>query len=143
MGFKCHHGACQTRTGYNLMQKLEEQTPGFIDTYKLWQFKHTLADIPSTPIITTPVSIDTPLKPVDTIDDILKRLKIHNPGSSDARQIASEFLKLIDDKPAMEKHATLWVGQRWSSRQFLKTSGPHGLTKKYQTSTKTLSSSLS
>lgn len=37
IGFKCHHGACQSRTGADLLRHIEGQTPGFSTKLKNWQ----------------------------------------------------------------------------------------------------------
>jgi hypothetical protein len=42
MGFKCHHGACQGRTGADLLKKIEEQQPGFNTQLKNWQIMREL-----------------------------------------------------------------------------------------------------
>ena len=37
IGFKCHHGSCEGRTGRDLLKWVEEQDPGFTETYSTWQ----------------------------------------------------------------------------------------------------------
>lgn len=37
IGFKCHHGACQSRTGADLLRHIEGQSPGFSVKLKNWQ----------------------------------------------------------------------------------------------------------
>lgn len=39
MGFKCHHGACERRTGADLLRWLDESSPGFSAEYQRWQLK--------------------------------------------------------------------------------------------------------
>lgn len=139
LGFQCHHGHCQERTAYDVMKKIEETVPGFIDTYKFWQFKHSLSDVitpgvtaPAPPPPVTAVVSAPPMPPISPptaptvappspIEDILKQLSTLNPGSPDARRISSEFLKLIDDKPAMDKqhfHTQLCDIMHWTKMEF-------------------------
>lgn len=49
MGFKCHHGACQGRTGADLLRHIENQSPGFNSKLKNWQVMREL-DIVAEPI---------------------------------------------------------------------------------------------
>lgn len=37
IGFKCHHGSCDGRTGRDLLRHIENQQPGFTATYTNWQ----------------------------------------------------------------------------------------------------------
>lgn len=37
IGFKCHHGACQERTGRNLLEFIEERNPGFTRGLDNWR----------------------------------------------------------------------------------------------------------
>ena len=43
MGFKCHHGTCQDRTGRDLMDYIEVKQPGFRAEFKAWQFMHNIS----------------------------------------------------------------------------------------------------
>lgn len=43
LGFKCHHGACEGRTGWNLLKYLEEKSPGFGEVYNYWRLKHQIS----------------------------------------------------------------------------------------------------
>jgi hypothetical protein len=47
IGFKCHHGACQERTGRSLLDLIEASDhPGFRSKLKVWQVKRSFAKIP-------------------------------------------------------------------------------------------------
>ena len=45
IGFKCHHGACQTRTGKDLMHLIEKEQPGFNRSMSSWQALRSLAGV--------------------------------------------------------------------------------------------------
>jgi len=45
IGFKCHHGSCEGRTGGDLLQWIEEQQPGFSDQLKQWQVMRELGSV--------------------------------------------------------------------------------------------------
>ena len=58
-GFKCHHGACQHRTGGDLMRWLENQRPGFKAHMSQWQFTREMASaqaIAPAPVESVPVA---------------------------------------------------------------------------------------
>ncbi len=54
VGFKCHHGACQTRTGRDLLQLIEGVSPGFGSKFADWKanraFLAILGGVPSEPV---------------------------------------------------------------------------------------------
>lgn len=45
IGFKCHHGSCQDRTGKDLLEWCEAQQPGFNDRLRTWQALRDLATV--------------------------------------------------------------------------------------------------
>lgn len=45
IGFKCHHGVCETRNGGDLLRAVESQDPGFKDRLKHWKVVRDFADI--------------------------------------------------------------------------------------------------
>jgi len=96
MGFKCHHGNCETRTGKHLLDYLENIKPGFKTLYKSWQFKHVLND--NQPFLKPPVKVD------DTINDVLIKILKEPSTSKESRMRVSEFLKMIDDISEIDKH---------------------------------------
>lgn len=49
IGFKCHHGACDSRTGADLLRFIENDTPGFSSKLKNWQVMREL-DIVAAPV---------------------------------------------------------------------------------------------
>lgn len=61
MGFKCHHGACQHRTGRDLMRLLDNKKPGFSDHYSSWLTVRRFADISEVsfmqPVSETPANL--------------------------------------------------------------------------------------
>ena len=45
IGFKCHHGCCQDRTGRDLLEQIESQDPGFNERLRGWQVLRDLATV--------------------------------------------------------------------------------------------------
>lgn len=37
IGFKCHHGSCEGRTGRDLLRYIDSRQPGFTESYSTWQ----------------------------------------------------------------------------------------------------------
>ena len=106
-GFECFHGHCQGRTLGDLIKKIEIIKPGFSNHFKEWQFKHALkgfqsnkiqAQIPAEKVETTPTD------QISTYDELLGLLKHTVPGTKESRDTASQFLKIIDPLPEIEKH---------------------------------------
>lgn len=59
IGFKCHHGACQERTGKDLLNLIEEHQPGFtkgLETWKVMRVFDTM--LPATNQAGPPVTLD-------------------------------------------------------------------------------------
>lgn len=44
IGFRCHHGSCETRTGGDLLRYIEQHDPGFNEKLKQWQVLRELTD---------------------------------------------------------------------------------------------------
>lgn len=47
IGFQCHHGHCQDKTGGDVIKYLSAKVEGFSMVYNLWKAKATFADMPS------------------------------------------------------------------------------------------------
>lgn len=48
IGFKCHHGACQSRTGADLLRHIEKEVPGFGIRFTGWKVQRAFQDIGNT-----------------------------------------------------------------------------------------------
>ena len=132
IGFKCHHGACQERTGRNLLQFIEAKSPGFTNQYKNWQIIREFSTVnqpdfttpmvvrveepvsfmsaaPTTTQVTAPVSFlepETPVEtvqPIDAIQTLIDKLRREHPRSPEARNLAASILKYTDDLPKIDK----------------------------------------
>lgn len=126
-GFKCHHGACQDRTGRDLLRFIDGLHAGFSGQYKNWQilreFK-TVAEpsfmVPSVPVETVsfmqpapttvpsaaqvePSFIAPTVQPVDAIQMLFDSLRREHPTSPEARELAANILKYTDDLPKLDK----------------------------------------
>lgn len=118
IGFKCHHGACQTRTGRDLLQLIESRSPGFNAQLNSWKAERAFAGITA---LASPVPVpaadvpppalprgpDAPVAdvapPVGGMSKLIAALRLPNPASEEAREMAAEILKLCDAEPAMAK----------------------------------------
>jgi len=119
IGFKCHHGVCETRTGRDLMSYIEEEKPGFQEQFKAWNFMHNMKEIsvpsiPVPPTVAPPPPIPNFLEPQPTsvappppilqaspdqdigYEDMIKQIGRQPIGQVKNGQ-AYEFLKMIDD----------------------------------------------
>jgi len=50
IGFKCHHGACQEKTGNDLLNFVEQTVPTFRRELNSWKFRRTLDLMPEAPV---------------------------------------------------------------------------------------------
>ena len=129
IGFKCHHGSCQSRTGRDLLRAIEEQAPGFAEKLASWQAMRAfnaitlgdgarvaLADAIAAPPKEAPppqVSVQDLVVPPREVSAsapsglqaLLELLRTHHPNSRQAKEAATELLRLADGLPAMEQIA--------------------------------------
>ena len=136
IGFKCHHGACQSRTGADLLRYIEGRQPGFNRELKNWQVMRELtpvsevsfmqtAAVPSVPAITflpepQPESPATSVTP-DAIQLLCDSLRRERPSSFEARELAQKILKHVDDLPKIDQkhwHDITCDLMSWSKSDF-------------------------
>lgn len=129
IGFKCHHGSCQERTGRDLLNLIEEQEPGFKQKLSGWQAMRILFDVQQQvnsqplPIGETPASYTAAPAPIqqDPIEALHDMLRREIPDSLESMVIADKFLKLVDSLPAMAQvswHGKIRDTMRWSKVEF-------------------------
>lgn len=138
IGFKCHHGACQHRTGADLLRFIEGKKPGFNSKLKNWQVMRELAPVSSvsfmqpTPVVVTPsVSFLAEPQPVvttpvveqdpDAIQLLCDALRRERPSSNEARELAQKILKYVDDLPKIDQkhwHEITCDLMSWSKSDF-------------------------
>ena len=71
IGFKCHHGACQERTGNNLMLHIEGKKPGFSSELATWICMREFSQIASPPVsFMTPVEHVSFMNSTESYNDI-------------------------------------------------------------------------
>jgi hypothetical protein len=93
LGFKCHHGHCQDKTGRHLLEYLG---PEFTERYKVWQ---TMRELPLEDAQVQEVEEEDALNVASLIADI-RRL---DPTTREAREKAGAVLKVVDCLPKMEQ----------------------------------------
>jgi len=117
IGFKCHHGSCQNKTGKDLLDFIEESQPGFRGTLTKYQvmreFNTMVAPTDQSqdfdfmgPPVTTATTIPVPpissvqSPPVtDTEQSLFDQLLLIPAASKDAIIMATAVLKVIDSYP--------------------------------------------
>lgn len=137
IGFKCHHGACQTRTGADLLRHIESKQPGFKGSLKNWQIMRDMASHSTVSFMgaapqTQPASVSflpessTPVTPApivtpDAIQLLCDSLRRERPSSSEARDLAQQILKHVDDLPKIDQkhwHDITCDLMSWSKSDF-------------------------
>tara|TARA_R110000737_G_scaffold20372_2_gene38725 strand:+ start:469 stop:3162 length:2694 start_codon:yes stop_codon:yes gene_type:complete len=131
IGFKCHHGNCQGRTGADLLRFIENDTAGFSSKLKNWQVMRELDSVadpisfmtPSAPqpnAITAqainelnevsfmspqPVAAPTPVEQANpgALQLLCDNLRRQLPGTNEQREMASKVLKFTDDMPKIDQ----------------------------------------
>lgn len=126
IGFKCHHGGCQERTGKDLLAHIEGSTPGFKAGLKSWQLMKAFGKItesaavvpdflgtPATSVSSTTVAeppnfLGTPTAPpappiapqpdaLISFQDLIDQLTHMPRGSEKALAMAKAVLQAVDD----------------------------------------------
>lgn len=128
IGFKCHHGACEGRTGRDLLRFIEEDQPGFGRALSAWQLQRSFAQVtgapapvvPPVPVTAPPPALPEP-QPEDTLAAAFCMLRNEPPFSPQARDIAGRLLQAVDSLSPMERNH--WQNEvreqmRWSKTEF-------------------------
>lgn len=97
IGFKCHHGACEQRTGKDLMQYIEEHEPGFNERLNKWKVLREFGE----PEQQKPVLdfMGPPqIQPTTTpgVSDLLSKLKSTPINNPEAIKLAYGILNMVD-----------------------------------------------
>lgn len=109
IGFKCHHGACQSRTGHDLLRYLDDCQPGFSQHLRSWQFTREMSEVSTTPPpppvdFMAPQPAQTPSTPLVTPDSLLDELRRVNPRSDEAKRTTEQLLHLVDALPKIDQY---------------------------------------
>jgi hypothetical protein len=145
IGFKCHHGACQHRTGRDLIRFIDGLSAGFSGTLKNWQILREFAAVaepsflapvvaveqvsfmspaPTTVPSAAQVSFLEPVptvQPIDAIQMLMDKLRLVNPRTPEAREHATNVLKYTDDLPKLDKmqwHNEVCDAMGWGKGEF-------------------------
>lgn len=134
IGFKCHHGACQHRTGKHLLNFIDSKILGWsTNQLKNWQIMRDFQSVAPVSFLGNPVKQEPqvnflsdpvpppPPNPVDAVQFLCDELQKMIPGSKESRSFAADVLKHIDDLPKIDqKH---WYNivcdiMRWNKIDF-------------------------
>lgn len=97
LGFKCHHGACQGRTGRDLLAWLEERSPGFGTRLAGWKASRMLADVSEVSFLEAPAqAAQAPAAPLETMLEEIDRAEWE---SDEQIRLAKNLLRLVEDLP--------------------------------------------
>jgi len=130
IGFKCHHGACQHRTGRDLLNFIDSQMPGWsVNQLKMWQITRDFQTTAPVSFMGEPQPVsfmsehaDTPVvDATEIIQNLCNDLHKTIPGTTEARLQAAAILKHVDDLPKMDQkhwHNIICDIMRWSKVDF-------------------------
>jgi len=104
MGFKCHHGHCQERTGGDLLNYIEAKQFGFKSEYADWIVLRTFTSVESS-VAGKSVSEDGSQEEESTPQNApsIGTLTALPPSSIEARELASVLLKAAESRSVMDK----------------------------------------
>jgi len=133
IGFKCHHGACQHRTGNDLLRYIETRSTGFSATLKNWQLMRefdTVSPVSFMDFVATPqisfmdqVPVQSAIQEVnpDALQHLCDNLRREPPGTNEQRDFAAKVLKYTDDLPKIDRkhwHDIVLDIMRWTKSDF-------------------------
>jgi hypothetical protein len=81
LGFKCHHGHCEERTGKDLMGHMEDSLPGFGGEYKRWVLIRSLKEI----------------KKPTGIEEIIDKVSRSLPGTEEQGNLVRVALSMVEE----------------------------------------------
>lgn len=111
IGFKCHHGACQERTGKHLLDLIEQAHPGFRQQLNRWQTLRLLGTVsapaaldflhpvpsPVPQAVTPPAPLDFLGTPPPAIESVtLDQILATPAGDPRAIPLVTAFLRQVD-----------------------------------------------
>jgi hypothetical protein len=107
LGFKCHHGACENRTGKHLMDYMESKLPGFRVNYNKWQMLRSFSSIPGE-------------EKSDGYDEVLSKVQRAMPGV-EQNKLAKMALEFIEETMSTEekiiRHKEIRTVCGWSEKE--------------------------
>jgi hypothetical protein len=119
LGFKCHHGACQERTGADLLAWLEQRSPGFGARLVKWKAERMFADVGEVSFMNPPAMVQTAES--DGLQQLMDKLRHAEHGSSDQQSLAAGLLRLVDQLPEIAKvewHKSIRDVVGWNAAEF-------------------------
>jgi len=122
IGFKCHHGACQGRTGRDLLNWMESVVPGFGARLSSWKATRLLADVSEVTFMGTPDAAPAVEKETtDALQQLFDAARRERHDSPEARELVASLLRVVDELPKMEQigwHKDICAMMFWSQREF-------------------------
>jgi hypothetical protein len=122
IGFKCHHGACQGRTGRDLLNWMESVVPGFGARLSSWKATRLLADVSEVTFMGTPDAAPAVEKETtDALQQLFDAARRERHDSPEARELVASLLRVVDELPKMKQigwHKDICAMMFWSQREF-------------------------
>jgi hypothetical protein len=130
IGFKCHHGSCEGRTGRDLLRYIDGRQPGFTESYSTWQLMRDFGKVAEVSFMEAPVIVEEPVSFMEapvavvvapTLEDVFEVFEHCKPGSPEQREKATLLLKAVDSLPQIDKaewHSRLCHHMRWTKPAF-------------------------
>lgn len=139
MGFKCHHGACQERTGRHLMDFIEREKAGFKSNYAAWQAMRSFSDIVTPTEVSfvdpapAPVSFMAPVEPpapapvapaqeaAVSMESVMAEFYRIPERTAESYAFAGKVLKVADSLLEMERvavHTQVAHRMHWNKTEF-------------------------
>lgn len=110
IGFKCHHGNCQEKTGQHLLAYLETAAPGFKVKLIKYQSDKAFAEVPR--------SVPLPMSEVkESVSLAIEALKACGPTTAEARALSADCLKLAESVPKIDQlkwHGEVRAHMKWT-----------------------------
>lgn len=118
LGFKCHHGHCETKTMRDFLMKIDETVPGFSKRYEDWRMSFSFDEI----VKNKPVNENVePEK--DPLTKLLRMIQMEPPNSAEARRLAEQYLKMVDGYSEIDRnyyHNEVSDVMRWTKTEFVR-----------------------
>jgi hypothetical protein len=112
IGFKCHHGTCQSRTGRDLLDLIEQRHQGFRARLESWKIMRVFGTLPEPTKLPDFMGTEAPAPPpldfMGAVEDLepeaemvdyqalVDALKVHHCSTPQAVDMAKKILEVID-----------------------------------------------
>jgi len=144
IGFKCHHGNCETKTARDFIRFIDGEAPGFGQRLTNWRADRVFQQITesvnvppapqnSLPMLSfdqiprdasagqTEADVTAPPPAMTGVEGLIDTLRRERPNSAEARQLSQQVLQLVEDIPTIERthwHNEICDLMHWTKVEF-------------------------